>query len=255
MKFKYSLLFFGFTLGISCINAGAESVNHAPPFQIHQYDSYFEDRYGKEGANSVCWPSSLAGRMIYFQKYRKQSFPKLALVSDPKSNVPKFIDLCHTQLPKGGTRQEDKVPCILNFIKESGYHGYAYVLGKAASDANRKAITMGELRDLLRQDAGVILHVGWMKYDSGRWSEKGSHSLNVYGFEYNGSNDHMTLLVSNPMIDYSSRPPGEMFDRIEMQAPDRNAPPGAQWILSGPGFHPRDRTAVLENVYVFQIEK
>jgi hypothetical protein len=139
----------------------------------------------------------------------------------------------------------------------------AYLVGRSATDSDlKRAVRIEDLRDAIRKDYGVILHVGWFKYDSRRrtWIERGSHSLNAYGFDYDRAwgDDHMVLRVSNPGIDYSSRPPGQMYDPVQVSKMVRQSgisyPNRTELVLSGPGFDHPDRMAILEDVFVFTPE-
>jgi hypothetical protein len=238
---------------------GDEVVNHSPDFQIYQYDRQLIKAFGEEGTDHICWPSSLAHRMIYFQRARSASFPELKLDQDPLLNVQKFITACRTSL-KGGTSQKRKLPCIRDFIRRSGYSVVAYSIG-SASDVrkNRRSVRIEDLLDPIRKDYGVILHVGWYKLDSGKraWIGRGSHSLNAYGFQYNAHSkpNEIKLYVSNPGTDYSARASDQMFDLVEVKPLERESgivyPGGADLVVTGPGFSREGRLAVLEDVFVF----
>jgi hypothetical protein len=239
-----------------------ESVNHAPDFQVYQYDPTLKQIFGSQGGDKLCWPSSLAHRMIYFQRYRVPAFPGLHLNREPIANVQQFVRGCHTSLTDG-TSQNRKVPCILEFFRESHYPGMAFLVGRAATDPElHRAVRVEDLRDAIRKDYGVILHVGWFKYDSRRrtWIERGSHSLNAYGYDYDHAwgEDHINLRVANPGIDYSSRPSGQMYDTVQVSKLSRESgisyPDRADLVLSGPGFNIPNRMAVLEDIFVFTPE-
>lgn len=240
-----------------------ESVNHVLHDQIYQYDPKLKALFGDKGVNNICWPSSLAHRMSYFQRSQNPKFSNLLLKDDDSLNVQKFVRLCHTSL-NGGTSQKRKLPCIREFFRSSGYPGDAYEIGKAASDPrSRRAVTVQDLLEPLRKGYDVILHVGWMKFDPQRhaWIEKGSHSVNAYGFSYNRSwgDNRIILQIANPGTDYSPRPADHWYDSIELNKLSREDGASSSLrnhlLLSGPGFSKDGRLAVLEDVFIFFPEK
>ncbi len=242
--------------------AGAETINRAPNFEIFQHSEELRNHFGSAGADKLCWPSSLAHRMIYFQRYRNPAYPRLRLQATSAADVAYFARACGTSMA-GGTSQKNKIPCILNFFHESDYSGKAFVIGSAATDFPRhRAVVPADLLEPLRKDMGVILHVGWLRYDFARhaWSEKGSHSLNVYGFDYHAEwgEKRITLFVANPAVNYSSRAPGHKYDTIELtqltRQPGVSYPRGTGMVVSGPGFNQKDRLAVLDDIFVFSPE-
>jgi hypothetical protein len=257
-------------MSVSCLIAAAaaatttgfdESVRRAVGFQVFQYDPKLKQLFGGRGADSACWPSALAHRMIYFQRYRSPALPKLHLNNEPLSNVEIFARACHTNLNGGGTAQKYKVPCIQEFLRKSGYEGGVYEIGVSSAESEfRRPVRVSDLLEAIRKDAGVILHVGWLRFDSKRhaWVEKGSHSLNAYGFDYNRSwnEDRVRLQVSNPSVDYSSRPADQMYDLVELSKLVHQGgvgyPSDLNLAVTGRGFDRDGRLAVLDDIFVFE---
>lgn len=212
-----------------------------PPidFQIRQFDPKLKNLFGDDSANMLCWPSSLAHRMAYLKT--QMNLTKLKLKSDPVDNVGKFVSLCRTSV-NGGTSQKRKLPCIRAAFKEAGYKVDAFSIGPDGE--NKRAVEVKDLLENLKTGHSVILHVAWMKGNE----ERGSHSVNAYGFDYNNSwgNDRIVLKINNPGEDYAGKPPARMLDDVSVQNTE------GQLNLTGPGFDRADRRAVIKNIFVFK---
>ncbi len=252
-------------------SALAESVNFAPPFQIYQKDPQLGELLPSNGNSSLCWPSSLAHRMFYFQKYYNHPLSNLNLRTksqslDIKSAVQTFVNACHTDIDHG-TKQSEKVACITDYFEQHGYHPKVFSIGKASrgvsassgSHNEYRQIQISDLRKYISQNYGVILHVGWMKYDSRKhtWVESGSHSLNAYGYDYDPSwgEDKIVLKVVNPLIDYSKRDTSEYYDSVTVSALERKPgeiyPEMVGYSIRGPGFNRTDKQPMLEDLFLF----
>ena len=248
-----------------------ESVNHAPPFQIYQNDTQLRELLPAKGGSSLCWPSSVAHRMYYFQKYRHPALSNFSLPTtsgrlDLAEAVKIFVRLCHTST-SGGTPQSAKIPCIIRYFQENGYHPIAFAVGKSATGVaastgahnELRPVQISDLRKYIALDYGVILHVGWLKFDPRRksWVESGSHSLNAYGYDYDKKwgDERIILKVSNPAINYSARAESVFFDAITVSALNREPgiayPPMVSLSISGPGFDKPGRLAVINDLFVF----
>lgn len=233
-----------------------ESLSPEIDFQVFQYDLSLQNFFKGE-AGMLCWPSSLAHRMIYFAKYHKPAFSRLQLKTKPAENVAKFTSLCRTS-PTGGTSQKRKLPCIRQAFAEAQYTVSTLAIG-VDSKTHRRAVSIEDLLVHLKNGSGVILHVSWLRFDATKktWIERGSHSLNAYGFDYMKSwgQEKIILKVVNPGMDYSSRANGQMYDQVVVQkittSPGVSYPAHLNLRLEGPGFDQAQRLAVLRNIYVF----
>jgi hypothetical protein len=158
-----------------------ESINHAPPFQVFQRDPAITALLPSKG-NGLCWPSSLAHRILYLKNFRRPPLPKLSVplvapgkkeISIPET-VKQMADLCNTD-NASGTRQSDKVPCIVRYFKNNGMTASAFIIGPAsrglpASDGSHNQLRQVEIEDFrkyIKMDYGIILHVGWLKFNPG----------------------------------------------------------------------------------------
>jgi hypothetical protein len=263
---------------IPCLagNSFAESVNHAPPFQVYQRGPELQDLFPAKGSSNLCWPSSLAHRMFYFQNYvqpplKNLSLPTTAGHLDVKTAVKTFVQLCHTGV-ETGTPQAGKVSCISQYFKQNGYNVEAFAIGQAGRysmaaagvagvpTSEYRPVEISDLRKYISQGYAVILHVGWLKFDKRRreWVQSRSHSLNAYGYDYDPSwgTGRIVLKVANPDVDYSSRPTTQYFDSVTVselrRKPGIRYPAMANLVVRGPGFDNRKRLPVLEDVFVFR---
>lgn len=195
--------------------------------------------------------------MAYFQKYSNPPHSGLALADDLTVAVRKFAELCHTS-STGGTSQRAKVPCIERYLESSGYHGQAFVIGLSAK-GSPSSPSIADFRKYLKADYGVILHVGWFKFDPRlrAWRESGSHSLNAYGFDYDHrwGDEKILLKVANPGVNYLARKDKSFFDTVTLsqlkRKPGVKYPSQAKWVVRGPGFANSKRLPILEDVFVF----
>jgi hypothetical protein len=267
-----------FLASITCLSCEsfAESVNHAPPFQVYQKGPELQDLFPARGSSNLCWPSSLAHRMFYDQTYFNPPLKNLSLSTtsghlDVKSAVKKFVDLCHTGV-ESGTPQSGKVSCISQFFKQSGYNVEAFSIGPSAryamavsgqvggATSEYRPVQVSDLRKYISQDYGVILHVGWLKFNKKKraWVQSKSHSLNAYGYDYDPSwgEGRIVLKVANPDVDYSGRSPSQYFDSVVVselrRKPGIRYPAMADLVVRGPGFDNRKWIPLLEDVFVFK---
>lgn len=185
---------------------------------------------------------------------------------DNKAAIQTFVDLCHTDI-EHGTPQTEKVACITDYFREHGYQAKVFSIGKAArgvdaspgSHNEYRPIQIADLRKYLSQDYGVILHVGWLKYNEKKraWVESGSHSLNAYGYDYDPSwgEDKIILKVANPLVNYANRNPNQYFDSVVVSALERRPgviyPQMTTLQVRGPGFNQNNRLPVLKDLFVF----
>jgi hypothetical protein len=257
-------------LAHSCVSF-AESVNHAPPFQIYQNDPDLKELLEGKGGNNLCFPSALAHRIFYDQNYAHPPLKNFSLSTtsghlDIKAAVQTFAKLCHTGFVKG-TPQNAKVACITQYFEQKGYHPQVFAVGKAARGTPAspgahnefRPVQISDLRKYISQDYGVILHVGWLKFDpiQQAWVESGSHSLNAYGYDYDPSwgEDRIVLKVANPSINYSKRASPQYYDSVVISGLNRK--PGVRYpsmvnlTVRGPGFDNSKRLPVLEDLFVF----
>ena len=242
-----------------------ESVNHAPPFQIYQYDKNLDEIFQKKNIGSLCWPSSVAHRMMYYQKYHQPPLSDLAIPSISEG-VRTFVDLCHTSLSQG-TSQNAKIACIVAFLQKHGYQPLAFSIGKASRGVpaspgahnQLRPVQISDFRTYIGLNYGVILHVGWLKFDRRKraWIESGSHSLNAYGYDYNKNwgDDRIVLKVANPGMNYSAKPQPRFFDAVTVSPLIRQAgvryPEMVTLAIHGPGFDNPNRLAVIDDLFVF----
>ena len=193
--------------------------------------------------------------MIYLKTQRHLRLNSID-PNDPTSAVRKFVGLCRTSA-QGGTSQSRKLPCIEEFLSENGFKSNTQTLG---AFSQTRGVEIGDLRNFLKRDAAVILHVAWIKFDSkkNKWISSGSHSLNAYGYDYEKTwgNDKIILKVSNPGMNYSGRN-GSMLDSVALSALPQNSdyplPRFARFRLDGPGFNRPDHIGVLEDIFVFEV--
>jgi hypothetical protein len=125
MRFFLTFILAASLLSHSCV-CFAESVNHAPPFQIYQNDPELKELLEGNGGNNLCFPSALAHRMFYYQNYFHSPLKNFSLSEksghlDVKAAVRTFARLCHTGFEKG-TPQNAKVACITQYFEQKGYH-------------------------------------------------------------------------------------------------------------------------------------
>lgn len=219
-------------------------------YQVNQYDAKLIKQFGVNGGDMLCWPSTLAHRLVYL---KKQKFPQLKLKPDPVENVVKFTNLCRTSLT-GGTSQKRKLPCITQAFREAGYDIFTQWLG-VDSTTPEVAIKTSDITEPLQKGLAVILHIGWLRLDKQKmnWLEKGSHSVNAYGFQYDEKK--LSLQITNPGVDYSSRSAEKMFDMVRVEnsnsLKDANYPEAAKLILVGQGFDHPERRAYIKNIFIF----
>lgn len=217
-----------------------------PNFKLSQFDPRLKDLFAPDGDNLLCWPTSLAHRMM--------AFGVAPLKDDGISTVRKLVRLCRTSVT-GGTSQKRKLPCIREFLRQAGYKAEAFSIGP--SGQQKRAVTVRDLSEHLSKGYGVILHVGWLKLDSARgaWVERGSHSVNAYGYTKLGE-DRLRVRVVNPSSDYSGRSKDALFDEVVVSRLDRlpgiGYPKLVDLVLTGPGFDSSGRLAVVEDVFVFR---
>ena len=235
---------FGVVLFLLGNQAAAIQINYQINYQVYQNDSAIQKAFGgKNNGDMLCWPSSLAHRMKYLKAH---GFPRLKLSENDVDNVRKFVSLCRTSLT-GGTSQKRKLPCIEQAFKEARYSVKTYSIGSDSLTAKRP-VELKDLEESLSSGSGTILHIAWMRKDSvnGKWTEKGSHSLNAYSAIKIDAH-RINLEITNPGVDYSMRLDHQMFDTVEVGRSDISP----MLELVGSHFRSDSRRALIKNVYVF----
>lgn len=239
------LFLFGLIAPAQAESAGYdESLLPKISFQVRQYDPKLNDYFGPGPAESLCWPSSLAHRMMYLKE--SKGFTRLKLKAEPSANVFKFATLCRTS-KNGGTSQRRKLPCIEHAFREAGYRVKTFAVGPDSA-TEKRGVQVKDLLQHLRTGHAVILHVAYQKPISGKWIERGSHSLNAYGFKYrkDWNDQKIELLVANPGVDYSGEK--QMTDLVQLEFD------GSALVVKGRGFTDSDRRAILKNIFAFAPE-
>ena len=174
-----------------------------------------------------------------------------------------FFDKCKTNI-ETGTLFRDAEVCIREYIEESGYKPWVYMVGPHATNfppgsslpAMKHLVRVSDMRTYLSRRLMVIMGVGWYDYNSvtNKYIRTGGHYFNVYGYDYFNAwgEDHITLKVVNNLVNYGDRERNNMYDTVEMTAhpdDDTEYPETTGFRITGPGFQFRQQSFV-EDIFV-----
>lgn len=246
-----------------------ESINFQPGLNLYQVAGQLTDLYGTKGSQ-LCAPIAVTHGFTYL-KYPAQ-YNQLAAIPDMDNDgnadtyydkIRYFFEKCNTDKEEG-TRYRQATSCIKNYISDSGYNAYAYMIGPHTIEAPpgvpletiQKVLSVHDIRSYVGHRLMVIMGIGWYMHDAATnsWVRQGGHFFNIYGYEYSNAwgDNQINLNVVNNWVDYSAREPKDMFDSISMtKLPDdgTNYPQETAYQLSGNGFDFTQK-ALVEDIFV-----
>jgi hypothetical protein len=242
-----------------------ESINHQSGFTIAQTDQRLKDLFNPAGASALCGPTSLANIISYQKLWRASPFPNLLLIEDPLQGdyskvVRDFASRCHTD-PTSGTLISNLIPCLQQYLSESGYtQPQISLIGSAAQGADRRIATIDDIRDFAKKDWGILLEMLWYTFnkETNSWTtDKSGHYVAVVGYDYDNSwgDTKIHLKVVNPEVDYRSRDANSRWDSVEMFSYPVKAglsyPPLTRYVLDGFSFKGIKKRAFVRNIIAF----
>lgn len=246
-----------------------ESINFHPSLNLYQVAAQLTDLYGTQGSQ-LCAPIAITHGFTYL-KYPAQ-YTQLKEIPDVDGDgttdtyydkIRYFFQQCQTD-KEIGTRYRQAIGCMKNYILESGYNAYAYIIGPHTIEAPpgvpletiQKTLNVHDIRSYVGHRLMVIMGIGWYTHDAATntWTRQGGHFFNVYGYNYSNAwgENQIILNVVNNWVDYSEREPQQMYDTIHMtKLPDdgMNYPPETAYMLSGQGFDFTQK-AFVEDIFV-----
>jgi hypothetical protein len=248
-----------------------ESINFQPGLNLYQEAATLTDLYGAHGSQ-LCGPISLT-HVFNFLKYKHQPpFPQLktfpdmdqdGVVNSYRDQIRFFFQTCKTNRDTGSFFREI-VNCMRDYMNQSGVGTWAYMIGAHATevppqstiDQVQHVLGIDDLRYFLGAQAGVVMGIGWYSYNATTqsYTREGGHLFAVYGYDYQKAwaKNQMVLDVVNSWMDYQSRTPNQMFDRVTMTALPADGtryPVETGYELRGPGFNFTQR-AFVEDIMV-----
>lgn len=258
----------------------AMSVNHAYASADFQSSSLLKDLFANQDdplSSQLCMPTTLAYEAEYQRLHRAAPLPQL---KDPSAaELPKteaaaadvryFTTLCKTNLQVGTTVPQG-VACIDAYYKEANLGLDATVIGVDAqwksyglypelTVAEKRAVSVPDIRTALTRDASVIMLVGFYlkNANTGKYDRSKGHFLSVAGYDYDAAlgDTEMSLTVVNPAQDYESATDGRVADKLNMKkilgTDLPNFPEYTGFLLQGTGFEGTSYVTVVESIIVF----
>lgn len=249
-----------------------ESINFQPGINLYNESAKLTDLFGVNG-NQLCAPNAITHAMNFLKLHRKPNFGSLMSVSDldqdGRSNtyqdqIRYFFQACQTN-PDVGTYVHQAIDCMDTFVSQSGYGSFTFMIGAHSkssvpghsNDQLKRAVTTNDLRYYLSNQAGVIMTVGWYKFNVNeqKYVRDGGHFFNLYGYDFDAAwgNEKIILKVVNSWINYTGRNSADMFDDVAMNkvtGPEFYYPANIQFELTGPGFTFTESKALVEDIFI-----
>lgn len=246
--------------------------SHAVALNFYQAAPALKDLFATNGTSQLCFPAALSYSMEYQRSYRQPALSALPDVSESKGAsavVRHFTTACKTDKSVGTTVLQG-VSCIDEHYKAASLTPHIAVSGVDASwgrfgiypkgvEARTGSITPDGLRKDVDADAGVILLIGFYKYDSETRTYKRERghfvSLTGYGWDQEWGARELSLQIVNPGVDYSRRGDKDDFDRVRMvkveKAESRKYPADVDYEVLGKGISDTGLRAFLETAITF----
>ncbi len=246
-----------------------ESINFQPGLNLFNEASQLTDLIGPRGSE-LCAPISITHGMTYL-KY-SVGFSSLATVPDMdhdgvadtyRDKIRYFFATCKSDI-NNGTHYHEAEACMRQYIEQSGYKSYVYIVGPHAIDAPpgvalptmQHTLTVQDVRTYVGHRLMVLMGVGWYNYNAttNTYTRIGGHYFNVYGYDYNNAwgEQQLTLKVVNSLVNYSGRDAGSMFDSVQMTAVPHDGtmyPTETAFAITGDGFNFQQKSLV-EDIFV-----
>ncbi|MEO5667683.1 MAG: hypothetical protein ABIR96_06475 [Bdellovibrionota bacterium] len=245
-----------------------ETINFQPGLNLYVEAQRLNDIISEKGSQ-LCAPIAITHGMTYLRY--AVPFANLKSVGDVDRDgtadtygdkIRYFYDRCKTDRD-GGTHYSDAMMCMREYIEESGYNSWAYMMGPHAPDApaglpiesTRHVVKVDDIRASVGHGFLVLMGIGWYRLDpaTNTWNREGGHFFNVYGYDWMNAwgNEKMSLHVVNSWINYEGRARENMFDTISMTriAGEAGVPAEVGFELKGTGFDFTTHRAFVEDIF------
>lgn len=245
-----------------------ETLNFQPGLNLYNEAQTLTDLFGTKGSQ-LCAPISITHGMTYLRY--PAGFSRLRSVGDVdqdgvldsyRDKIRHFFAVCNTDR-EIGTRYRQTVACMREYIVESGYKAWVYMIGPHAVEAPegsplesvQHVLQVDDVRATVGRGFLVLMGIGWYKWDaaSETWVREGGHFFNLYGYDWMQAwgNDKMRLHVVNSWVNYDGRATTAMFDTISMTKipPEKGIPYETAFELKGTGFDFTTHRAFVEDIF------
>jgi hypothetical protein len=236
---------------------------------LYNEAAQLKDLFGTHGSQ-LCAPIAITHGMTYL-KY-PAGFSRLATIPDMdndrvndtyRDKIRYFFQACHTDKEEG-TLYRSAVACMKDYVQQSGYNPYSYLVGPHSIEAPpgmpldtmQHVLRIDDFRTYVGHKLLVLLGVGWYEYNANTrsYTRTGGHFVNLYGYDYSYAwgDRQMILKIVNSWVNYSGRSRENMFDNVTMThvpADGTTYPAEVAYELRGEGFNFAQR-AFVEDLFV-----
>jgi hypothetical protein len=230
-----------------------ESIRHPSVFSINQNNRRLEGLFSSKGRSELCGPVALANVLIYQKLWSEHPVTDLQLPAADENFVEvvrPLAKMCKTDADKG-TGSNDLRNCWAEFYAKSGYPN-------TNSVQVIKNVSLDDVRNFVSRDDGVILQIGWYRWNAKThsWEREGGHFVSLVGFDYDreAGDAKIQLRILNPQIDYMKRPEAQRYDLVDMKKIEFKSgvqyPEGSTYQIEGPGFRFAGRRAYVRFLIV-----
>ena len=119
-----------------------ESINFQPGLNLYNESAQLTDLFGTKGSQ-LCAPNSITHAVTFLKYARNPAFPKLMTAPDMdndgsadtyKDKIRYFFQNCQTDR-EVGTYYHQAITCMKDYVAESGYTSFTFMIGPHAKDA------------------------------------------------------------------------------------------------------------------------